>query len=207
VYGVYRDATLVYVGKAEDTLHDRLEDHRFKIEGRQNISPDVMRFKAVYLAKTWVPLAPEQMLIKHFQKMHLCEWNGNGFGPHDPGRNREKTNKPPEGFDAQYPIKIDWPCNSIAVGRYGANELLRAIKASLPFCFRYETDNPKGAWKRGSTKYNDIQICVPKPAMPAAKLVTLIAGAFGPTWQATRFPSHIILYEEHEHYKYGKALT
>ncbi len=207
VYGLYREATLVYVGKAEDPLPTRLGDHRFKIEGRQNISPAEMRFKAVYLAKTWVPLAPETRLIRHFQAKDLCEWNGNGFGPHDPGRNRERTNKPPEGFDAQYPIKADWPCTAISAGQYEANDLLQRVKSLLPFCFRYETDTPGGGWRRGSTKYNGKQIDVSNPGMPAAELVKLIARTLGPTWQATLFPSYIILYEEREQYKYGVPLT
>lgn len=205
VYGLYRKETLVYIGKADKPLPDRLQEHRTKLSGRLNVTPDEMRFKAVYLAKTWVPLAPEAMIMKHFREQGLCEWNGNGFGPHDPGRNREKTNKPPEGFDSTYPIKADWPCIGIKAGHYEANSLLQQIKKLLPFCFRYETDQPK-KWQQGSQKYNGKQIEVPNDGMPASKLIAAIARQLGPTWQATRFPGHIILYEEDENYTYGTRL-
>jgi hypothetical protein len=205
VYGLYRHNALVYVGKADNPLPDRLNDHLIKLDGRLNIAPDEMRFKAVYLAKTWVPLAPEAMMISHFRGEGLCEWNGNGFGPHDPGRNRERTNKPPEGFDANYPIKADWPCKGIEARRYEANSLLQKIKSLLPFCFRYETDRPK-SWRKGSLKYNGKQIDVPRPGMPAADLIANIARQLGPSWQATKFSSHMILYEENAGYTFGTRL-
>jgi hypothetical protein len=206
VYGLYRNQTLVYIGKADNPLPDRLQDHQIKLTGRQNIATDEMRFKAVYLAKTWVPLAPEAMMIKHFRAQDLCEWNGNGFGPHDPGRNRETTNKPPEGFDATFPIKADWPCEGVKAGTHEANSLLQTIKRQLPFCFRYETDNPRGAWTRGSQKYNGKQITVLRDSMPANQLISEIARQLGATWQATEFPSHIILYEENKDYTFGTRL-
>jgi hypothetical protein len=205
VYGLCLDAKLVYLGKAEKPLPERLADHRFKIEGRQGISLGSVSFKALYLARTWVPLAPEKLLIEHYRAEGLCDWNGNGFGPHDPGRNRETTDKRPEGFDAQYPIRADWPCTEVAEGSHEANDLLQRIKGSLPFCFRYETDRRK-AWKEGSTKYKGKQIVVPKPGMPASDLIAVIARELGPTWQATRFPGHIILYEERKDYRFGQKL-
>lgn len=146
------------------------------------------------------------MMIEHYRRQRLCEWNGNGFGPHDPGRNRETTNKPPEGFDQQYPIKAAWPCVEIAAGEHEANALLQRIKGSLPFCFRYETDNPRHNWRAGSTKYNGGTVRVPQPNMPAAELVAEVARQLGSTWQATKFPSHIILYEERRHYRFGTVL-
>lgn len=206
IYGLYQNEKLVYVGKADNSLPGRLEDHQIKISGRLQISVEEIEFKGVYLAKTWVPLAPETKIIAHFQRQNLCEWNGGGFGQHDPGRNREETNKPPYGFDSQFPIKTDWPCIGVESGAYEANDLLQKVKGLLPFCFRYETDNPQGAWRRGSTKYAGKTIEVSESAMPAARLIALIARQLGSTWQATKFPSHIILYEEQKSYKYGEIL-
>jgi hypothetical protein len=166
---------------------------------------DTMGFRAAYLAETWVPLAPETKLISYYRRQGLCEWNGNGFGPHDPGRNREETNKPPEGFDAQFPIRADYP-TEISAGEYPANELLQLIKTTLPYTFRYETDNPRGGWRSGSTKYNDKTITVPENNLPANNLVRNVAQQLGPTWRATAFPSHIILYEEQRTYMYGQII-
>ena len=205
VYGLFRNDALVYFGKADSSLPRRLTEHRIKLSGRQNISPDELRFKGVYLAKTWVPLAPEKMMISHYNRADLCEWNGNGFGPHDPGRNREKTNKPPEGFDAQFPIKATWPCEGIDAGRHEANGVPRKIKDLLPFDFRYETEQPR-SWARGSPKYNGVIIEVPRSAMPANELISSIARQLGSSWQATMFPSHIILYEENQTYTFGTVL-
>lgn len=206
VYGLSLDGKVVYIGKADNSLPTRLRDHRVKLSGRLRIPLDRIEFKAVYLAKTWVPLTPEARLITHYHARGECEWNGNGFGPHDPGRRREETNKPPEGFDAQYPINSEWACTDIKRGAYGANELLQIIKAALPFCFRYETDNPRGGWSKGSVKYNDKKIEVPSKGMPAGRLIATVAKGLGPLWQATQFPSHIILYEEQRDYRYGTPL-
>ena len=145
-------------------------------------------------------------MIRHFRTLGLCDWNGNGFGPHDPGRRREETDKPPDGFDQQYPIKAQWPCTGILEGPHEANLLLQQVKALLPFSFRYETDNPKGAWRAGSHKYNGRTINVPAPDMSASDLIAAIAQQLGPMWQATRFPSHVILYEEQKDYIFGEVL-
>lgn len=207
LYGLYLDQSIVYVGKSDQPLPDRLRSHLSKIAGRKNLDLRLIQFKAVYMDLTWVPLVPETRLINHYKRGKLCEWNGNGFGPHDPGRNREETNKPPDGFDAQYPIRGDWKCEGIPAGDYEANELLLKIKGLLPFCFRYETDNPRGGWRSGSQKYNGRMIRVPEADLPASTLIASVAKQLGPSWQATIFPSHIILYEEKREYAYGTVLT
>lgn len=205
LYGLVLADRLVYVGKSDGPLPERLNDHRMKLLGRQNIRPQDVGFRAAYLAKTWVPLAPEANLIKYYRSQELCEWNGNGFGSHDPGRNREETNKPPDGFDAQYPIRRNYP-TGVEAGTYEANELLQRVKIILPFTFRYETDHPRGGYRSGSLKYNGIQIEVPKSNMGAGDLLVAVASQLGPEWQATAFPSHLILYEEQRAYTYGEVL-
>ncbi|MGC9454642.1 MAG: Eco29kI family restriction endonuclease [Phycisphaerae bacterium] len=205
VYGLLWRNRVVYVGKSDGPLTDRLTQHRVKLSGRQNIHPEDVSFRAAYLAETWVPLAPEAKLIRHYQRQGLCEWNGNGFGPHDPGRNREETDKPPDGFDSQFPIRIDFP-TKIPAGDYEANDLLQRMKAALPYTFRYETDNPRGGWRAGSSKYNGKRISVATDNMPANEFLTTVAEQLGPTWQATAFPSHLILYEERRNYTYGNIL-
>lgn len=204
VYQLFHNDTLVYVGKA-DSLRKRIDEHRIKIEGRHNISTDDMTFKCLSVHKNWTALAPEGSLIKYHKAQltsALCEWNGNSFGSHDPGRNREKTNKPPQGFDAKYPIREDWPCTQVTARDWKVQELLIALKDGLPFLLRYQASKH---YKKGHPAYNAVVVKVPRKSMAADELMKLIAHSLS-GWQATVFVSHMILYEERESYTYGKQL-
>lgn len=204
VYQLYHLGILVYAGKA-DNLAKRLGEHLVKITGRQKISIAEVRFKCLYVHQNWTALAPESTLIKHYRRTdeNVCVWNGNGFGPHDPGRDRETTNKPPDGFDSMYPINDGW-VTGIKAGKYNGRDLLIKLKEDLPFLFRYETKNPQ-AWKRGHPDYNDAVISVPNDDMTAREILRAIAKQL-PGWQATAFPSHMILYKERLSYKHGDVL-
>lgn len=204
VYQLFHNNLLVYVGKANN-LRKRLTEHRIKISGRRKISMNEMTFKCLYVHKNWTTLAPEESLIKHHKahlKAGLCEWNGNGFGPHDPGRNREETNKPPEGFDAKYPIREDWPCEWVQAGEWNIRDLLISLKENLPFLLRYQVSSH---YKTGHAAYNNMIVDVSYVGMPARELLKLIADSL-PNWQATIFASHMILYEEDKPYAYGNSL-
>ena len=148
----------------------------------------------------------ESSLIAHYRETAptTCVWNGNGFGPHDPGRNRETTNKPPDGFDAQYPIRDDWQCADIGAGDWNCNDLLQALKESLPFLLRYQIAT-KNKLKEGHPDYNNVTIHVPQAGLPAEELLRLIAEQL-PGWQATRFPGHFILYKEDSDYTHGTRI-
>jgi hypothetical protein len=139
VYGLMHQGKLVYVGKA-GSLADRLRQHAYKIMGRQNLAIADMTCKALRVNPNWAAYAPEDILLRHYRALRppACEWNGNGFGPHDPGRERETTNKPPDGFDALYPIHHDWPCAWIEAGEYDVLDLLIRLKENLPFLLRYQ---------------------------------------------------------------------
>lgn len=69
----------------------------------------------------------ESRLIAHYG----AEWNGSGFGSNDPGRERETTNKPEQGFDARFPIDIDLPVEILAPGDYTVDDALIALKEAL----------------------------------------------------------------------------
>src|ERR1700722_8229533 len=165
VYHLFLNGTLVYIGKA-DSLFRRLSEHREKIQGRQNISPEEMGFKCLTVAPTWTPMALEDALIRHYKSPGVCEWNGNGFGPHDPGRERETTNKHPEGFDSQYPIRENWPCVSIDAGTWSLAKLLRDMKKELPYLLRYDTKHDD---------YKKLKVDVPGNSLPAVDLLKLVA--------------------------------
>lgn len=204
VYKLHHRGALVYVGKA-DSLRKRLGEHRHKISGRQHIDVADMGFKCLFVHPNWTTLAPEDSLIKHYRKAREgeCAWNGNGFGPHDPGRERETTNKPPDGFDAQYPIRQDWKCDWIKAGEWNVAELLKAIKGELPYLLRFQTVS-QGSQKPHAD-YKDLVLNVPHDDMTARDLLRSIAEAL-PGWQATAFPSHMILYKEHRSYTHGQVI-
>lgn len=205
VYQLFLDGSLVYVGKA-DSLRKRLGEHHQKVLGRQNISLEQMGFKALFVHPNWTALAPEDSLIKYYRKSGAgeCPWNGNGFGPHDPGRERETTNKAPDGFDAQYPIKADWPCDWIGAGSHNCQELLEKVKKGLPYLLRYGTANPKN-WRNGHPDFNTLEILVPFDEMPADELLIQVCKRI-PGWQLTQFPGHFIMYKEKRDYTHGLVL-
>jgi hypothetical protein len=193
VYQLFRNGTLVYVGKAHN-LRNRLTQHRGKITGRQHLNVGEITFKCLTVPKNWTPLAHEETLINHYKAQGgICEWNGNGFGPHDPGRQRDTTNKPPEGFDSQFPIREDWSCAPINAGDWNTGKLLAAMKKELPYLLRYDTKHDD---------YKKVNVQVPKAGMSAMELMKLITKAL-PGWQSTRFPSHMILYKEKREYAQG----
>lgn len=204
IYQLYHQQNLVYVGKA-NSLKKRLNEHRDKIRGRQRIDVSEMSFTCLYVHANWTALAPEESLIRHYKASGEggCAWNGNGFGPHDPGRDRESTDKPTEGFDAKYPIRGDWPCDWIHKGSHDVFELLSSLKRELPFLLRFEMAAKKS--RSPHDAFSGLRVEVLEDGMSATELLVLVAKAL-PGWQATAFPSHLILYEEKRPYKHGKRL-
>lgn len=182
VYKLYHHGSLVYVGKAEH-LKKRLKEHRIKISGRCNIQVSEMSFKCLFIHPNWTTLSPENSLIQYYRKAGEgeCAWNGNGFGPHDPGRNREATNKHPQGFDSQYPIRKDWVCDSIEAGGHNALTLLKLIKSDLPYLLRFEKA------KKKQNELQDTTILVPHDHMTAEQLLQTIAKAL-PGWASDSLP-------------------
>jgi hypothetical protein len=202
VYQLYCQEVLVYVGKA-DNLRSRLGQHRRKLSGRQNIDLGQVKFAALETNPNWTALAPEAALIAHFTQAGLAAWNGNGYGNHDPGRNREERNEAPDGFDRLYPIRHDWSL-SLEAGDYNVNELLQRVKSDLPFLLRYQTSTK--AWRQGHPDYNNVTVHIVHPNMRINELLELIA-QHAPGWQATRFSSHVIFYKENRQYAFGTRIS
>jgi predicted GIY-YIG superfamily endonuclease len=204
VYQLFHKDALVYVGQAQ-SLKKRLTEHHEKIAGRKNISVAEMGFKCLYVHPNWTALAPEDALIKYHRKLGKgsCPWNGNGFGPHDPGRERETTNKPTEGFDVTYPIREDWECSWVKAGDYKAHELLKSLKGGLPYLLRFEMEAPKS--QKPHPDLAGAGVRVPRSGMRADELLKLIAARLT-GWQATAFPGHLILYKERRDYHHGKTI-
>jgi len=201
VYQLFHRERLVYVGKDEKSLQKRLGEHYWTIRGRKNISVDDLTFRCLAIHPNWAPLTHESLLIRHYTREGTCEWNTTGFGNHDPGRRREDWQ--PNVFDTQFPINEKFPCLGVTAGIYDGNALLQAIKASLPFVFRYKTTNPQ-QWRSGHPDYVGLTTTVPRDDMPAAELLALLVPRL-PGWQATIFRSHMILYKESR--QYSSAVT
>lgn len=203
IYVLYKQATMVYVGKA-DNVRARLTDHFSKLTGRRNVVLSDITFTCLYVHKNWTALAPEASLISHYKALNAgdCAWNGTGFGPHDPGRDRETTNKRPEGFDTLYPIVEDLPCSWVTPGSWNVRDLLLSLKDELPYLLRFQT---AGYYRTGHPDYNSVDVTVPLPNMPAVELLRLIARGV-PNWQATVFASHMIFYKESRTYLFGTVL-
>lgn len=204
VYQLYHEGRPVYVGKADKSLRSRLARHRRALSARENMNVANLGFKALYIHRNWTTWTSEDVLIRHYGE--ACSWNNSGYGGNDPGRNREDTVVSEADFHQSFPIRRDWRVDELVQGNYEANELLRQLKKTLPFLFRYETESRK-RWGRGSPKYNGRQIVVERDAMTIDEILREIVSQLGSNWQATRFPSRYILYEEQRRYAHGEIIA
>src|SRR2546423_5476461 len=111
IYHLYQNGLLVYVGKAEDSLPKRLTEHYRKLIGREKVG--AMTFACLYVDEDLHAVAPERLLIHRYRAAGQAPWNTNGFGNHDPGRRRDTTAFEADHFDSLYPVRLDWPCDTI----------------------------------------------------------------------------------------------
>lgn len=211
VYQIFYGDELVYIGKtdAEAGLRTRLTRHSRKIMHRPTLV-NAVRFKAVRIM-VFTAMDLETQLINHYRVAHrdLAGWNGSGFGSNDPGRQREETNKKPDGFDDKHSISIDLPVELLTPGTLKVAAALTKLKTALPYTLRYETlRNEHGRAQRGQPHPDLLAADVTIPAAPhtVRQLMRLISQALGAEWQATMFASHVILYRETKTYTYGETL-
>ena len=148
----------------------------------------------------------ESRVIAHYGS----EWNGSGFGSNDPGRERETTNKPEQGFDALFPIDIDTPLSILQPGETTVHQALVSLKVALPYTLRYELE--PGA--RGSHAYRtrpniDLPastVTIPDHPLTIREALQFLVRALPNGWQATYFVSHVILYKENRTYTHGTKI-
>lgn len=206
VYLLLHRGEVAYVGKTDSKkgLAERLLDHAKKVQNRHSLDPADVTYKA---ARVYVmtPMAIEKKLIDHFGPA----WNGSSFGSHDPGRERETTNKPAKGFDSQFPIDIDRPLGFLLPGSHTVHSLLIALKEGLTCYFRFETMRPRyslGYKVAPHPDYTASSVTIPNVPVTTRDVLKLVVGALPHGWQATLFPSHVILYKESRAYRHGKRL-
>jgi hypothetical protein len=154
-----------------------------------------MSFVAVYVDEDLDAAAPEKLLIKKYRDEGDIPWNTNGFGNKDPGRRRDQSMVKAAHFDAHYPINLDFSF-SIKPGVRTVAAILKEVKGSLPYTFRFE-QKQKGVAKI----YKETEISIPDQIATAQDLVSLLVGALPGRWQATALPGYIILYPEFAEYE------
>ncbi|MEV4479090.1 Eco29kI family restriction endonuclease [Micromonospora coxensis] len=189
VYQLYWRGDLVYIGKADISLRGRLYDHYRKISGRKNISVEDVSFTGLYLEGTWIPVGPEQMLIKRYGGEPL--WNKNGFGPNDPGKERDNTRIKDSHFDAQFPADLDWPLVGIGLGVHSVRELIKQAKEELPYTFRFQDKYAR------HPDYVRSYVRISGPVVTADQLFSAIAEALPAGWQITVLPGYVIMYKNY----------
>ncbi len=201
VYGLHHGRELVYVGKANNDARGRLRKYQRQLQGRIGITPAEVQFRCLHLAHTWDPFQPEAHMISR----HKPSWNYTGFGPNDPGRERDRTNLKDTHWHVRFPLDPDYVCADVVSGQYDVLELLRAVAKSAPYWVRFQ-GNREGRNDKGRAEYEAAHkdfgaarvVTVPADNMTARELLLLAIKAFPnpSSWQLTQLPSHLLLYRE-----------
>jgi len=210
VYQLFLDGELVYIGKtdAEAGLRKRLVRHAGKILNRPNLEPRKIAFKAIQVL-VFTAMDLEAMLMKHYRRLGApTAWNGSGFGSNDPGRERETTNRKPEGFADQFPISVDIQHEFRPVGSHVVAAALATLKASHNYTRRYETESIARRVNRSKPHPDLLAVTfrMTTPRMTVRETLNEMLSALPNGWQATIFAGHVILYKEHRSYTYGEEL-
>jgi len=192
VYVIHQGGAAAYAGKA-DRLAERLGEHLWKLSGRQGIDLATVGFKALLLDENWSTSANEHLLINHFKAKGECRWNGSGFGPKDPGKNRDGGE--PNWFDNTYPVRDDYPIENI-VDVMTAGAVLVQIKEQVPYLFRF--DVPQEA--------AEMPLNLGGVSRTARALALAIRNALGVDWQLMLFKNGFTLYRQNKTYSHGMQL-
>lgn len=201
VYALHHRGSLVYVGKADDDARGRLKKHWRQLHGRAGITPAEVGFRCLHFAYTWDPFKPEAHMIDRYQP----GWNSKGFGPNDPGRQRDTTHLDDDHWHVRYPLDPDYICHGVPAGQYDALELLRLVAKKAPFWVRFQ-GNREARSASARIHYEAAHadfvrakpILVLKDDMTARELLVMVARALPnpDMWQLTQLPSHLLLYRE-----------
>ena len=207
VYQLFLDEELVYIGKtdAEAGLRKRLERHASKTQHRGQLEPSRVSFKAVRIY-VFTAVDLESQLIAHYGGYSAVRWNGSGFGSNDPGRERDTTTYKAGHFDALYPIDIDRELSLPLSEEMKAADVLAALKAELPYVFRYQGASPRSRKPHADLEEANVSL-TDIGAVTARGIIEHVVRHLPPGWQATRLPSHIILYKEDRAYPQGTVIA
>ncbi|MCK5745259.1 GIY-YIG nuclease family protein [Oricola sp.] len=200
-YLLYLGDQLVYVGKTDSQVgfRSRLSRHLKFVSHRHNIDPADVRFKAVRIF-VFSNFDLEAMLIEEYTKRNDARpvWNYSGFGSNDPGRNRERQD--PADFDLEFPVDIDREVKFLPPGEHTLLDAVLALKANLPYIFRYGTGGAH--WRRGHEAMSDVTIRVLEGPVTTRQALMLVLGGLPDEWRATVLPNRVILYPERDDANY-----
>jgi ribosomal protein L32E len=149
---------------------------------RRNCMAEMVKSKSTATRSSLTAMIPERTWRR-----------GSGYHSKKNKATRRTDHRPPDGFDEQYPIRQESASDWINVGERNAAELLKSMKSGLPYLLRHQTSKRKS--QEPHADYKDLTLTVPQNEMSARDLLRTIAQAL-PGWQATAFPSHMILYKE-----------
>ena len=185
---------LVYIGKTDSDsgLKHRLARHAQKLVGRQNIGPGDVEFRAVRLF-VFTAMDIESALIGHYGGVKSVPWNGSGFGSNDPGKERDTTTYKADHWDTQYPILLDQCFVNLVPGTHNISDVMRDLKAGLPFILRYE--RPGRGRNSFHPDFEQTSLVISKNRMTTREVLHAVMAALPSGWHATALPSHIIVYK------------
>lgn len=185
------DPRPVYAGKTDTThgFRDRLARHAWTVQGRQNLDPAEMRFKAVRIL-VFAALDAEAILIREMRARipGSLSWNNSGFGSNDPGRNRDGQR--PANFDQEFPVDIDFPVSDFPEEQLIIPAAMDALKQRIPYLLRH-----------GGLPANRMMPHVPG-LRTVRGLLTAAMGALPPGFQATVLHGRVVIYEERRNYPF-----
>ena len=190
----------VYVGKtdAKHGFRDRLMRHYYTLQDRVGIGPEEMSFKAVRILVFSI-IDVEAILIETLRRQDpgALSWNNSGFGSNDPGDKRD--GQEPAEFDRQYPIDVDRQLRFDVAGQRAVLDLLKIMRANLPYVLRFDTKSPR------LIELRDVHIALPQGPTTTRRVLQTVIEALPAGWQATIFPGRIILYPRQTTYPFALA--
>lgn len=192
VYLLHYEDAPVYVGKAGNVA-ERLRQHLRKLSGRRNIHVARVGYKALVLDKSMSTAANEDVLVTLFKEHHPNMWNGQGFGPKDPGQQRDTTR--PSPFDTRYPIREDFPVPHVDDEETVATLLVK-MKDALPYVCRFALED------RGDTP-----ILLAGVDRISRSLMQAVVNTLGVGWKAAILSYGMVLYRTEKRYTFGVELT
>ncbi len=160
--------------------------------GRQNIDPGKIGYKCILLDKSMSTAANESILIEMFRESHSGMWNGRGFGPKDPGKERDGTK--PSWFDENHPIRLDVTISGVDE-EMSLQTLCLKLKAQLPYVFRYDLES-RGAEMIDASKVDK---------EPMAMLEAIVRH-LGTGWRGAVLSFGLVLYKNQKSYPYAKIV-
>lgn len=195
VYLIIYSGEPKYIGKANN-VKDRLSQHLTKLQGRRNIDLSALTYKALLLDKSMSTAANEDILISLFKEQYGGMWNGAGFGPKDPGKERDTTK--PGKFDQLHPIIEDYPVqlHPDEDGTLTISQILVAMKHQLPYVFRYEVSKDE-LQKR---------ISISDVTHIARDLLQAVVTHLGFGWRGGIISYGMVLYKTTKNYPHGEEI-